>query len=212
MKTNELDPSKQILYKSQELHPQAKLAVETGKVNAIKVLDRLEYLQNLTLPRTLQWMGETITATPLDKQTAIFVRDHPVYSNVRRLIARGTAHQYGKVLLEGQHATMSLIGAASAIGLIQETETGDHQITRKKEIGLDNKHADELVSEFHDMQDSEQTEEYVPAAEDHETAFMMKMRDEEEKKPPLKPEHQKQTPHKKGGKKGLASKIFGKRS
>jgi hypothetical protein len=146
-----MDKGEEILYKSFELAPLPKLSVEIGEKATKRILNRLEYLGSLTIPRSLSFLGIDRWVTPMDPETALYVRDHPIYSSVRRIADHGIARQYGTVLLSGGRASESLIGAASAIALAQKNESGDIQIIRKKEIGLENKHAKELIGEFHNV-------------------------------------------------------------
>jgi len=194
-----LDPGQEILYKSFELDPLAKMSVEIGKKNAKHVLSTLEYLGSLTIPHDLSFLGVDKRLTPLDPATALYLRDHSVYSNVRRTIDHGIAHQYGEKLLSGNNAAEPLVGAASAIALVERDESDNIKIFRKKQLGLENKHARDLVREFHGMKDEqekEQKEEDIDKEEDlddfeppwlkqqdHETQMMMMKR--EERKPPL---------------------------
>jgi len=176
-KTVPLDKQRELLYKSFELHPLPKLSVETGDKATIQILNRLEYLTNLAIPKNLSWMGYDRTVSAMDRETALLVRDHPVFSTVKRIAAHGTARQYGEKVPEE-----SKIGAASAIALVQETEDGDIQITRKKEVGLDNKHSDELIREFHDV-DMEK-----PIFAESDKARMVKAQLKTESLPPPKQE------------------------
>jgi hypothetical protein len=144
-----MERGEEILYKSFELDPLAKMSVEIGKKNTKRVLNTLEYLGSLTIGRDASWLGIEKKITPLDPETALFVRDHSVFSNVRRTIDHGVAHQYGQTLLAGHSASESLIGAASAIALVERDENDNIQIYRKKQMGLENKHARDLVPDFH---------------------------------------------------------------
>lgn len=196
-----LDKNEELLYKSFELDPLAKMSVEIGKNKTDRVLNTLEYLGSLTLKRDLSWLGYDKKVSPLDPATALFIRDHSVFSNVRRTIDHGVAHQYGKTLIEGVHGQESLIGAASAIALVEKDEADNIKIHRKKQMGLENKHARELVPEFHGVKEMkkkvekkeeiEDDEPFEPPwdKQDHETQMLKKIT--EENKPPLKGEENK---------------------
>lgn len=203
MKTIPLDQAQQNLYKSFELAPLPKMSVEVGTRNTIRILNRLEYIENLTRPRSLSWLGYKVDIVAMDRDTALFIRDDPVCSAVRRLAHHGQAHQYGDVMLSGKHAPEPMIGAASAIALVQQTESGDIQILRKKEVGLENKHAAELIKEFHNIQPNDKSHDPTPTVdksgddvvpwesndlivEDSDVAMMKFVT--EESKPPLKKE------------------------
>lgn len=139
------------------------MAVESGEVATKSILERLEYMASLTQPRDLSWLGIDAKITPLDKETFLFIRDNPVFSSVKRIADHGVAHQYGKVLLEGNHAPESLVGAASAISVVQETDSGDIQIYRKKQFGIEDKHGKQLISKFYNVKEkAKQTETQPP--------------------------------------------------
>lgn len=136
-----------MLIKSFELSPLAKLAVETGSKATIQILNRLEYQTNLCIPKPLNWLGYDRTVTAMDVETAKILRDDSVRSSVIRIANRGTATVYGTKPPEE-----TKIGAASAIGLVEKTEEGNLKITRKKELGHEDKHGGELISEFHNIE------------------------------------------------------------
>jgi hypothetical protein len=211
MKTADLEEGKNILYKSFELQPLHKFAVQVGEKASKQVMERLQYLANLTIPRNLAWVGLDKDVTPLDKETAEYIRDHAIFSSVRKIADEGVAHQYGKVLLEGQSGPNSLVGTGSAIALIQETEDGSLRITRKNKIGLDNKQAKELIGDFHNFKETrsdplipgrEEDEEYEKM--DGEEAFMHEQLQQKRNLPSLKKE---QLPPLK---KGMGGKAAGK--
>lgn len=152
-RTVPLDKRRELLYKSFELYPLAKLSVEAGAEVTISVLNSMEYLRNLGIPRDLTWIGHNRTVTPMDVATIQYVRDHPVFSQIKRKINIGTAKQFGTNVPEE-----SKIGAGSAIALVQETEEGNIEYTRKKEIGLDDKHAEELIKVFYDVETESEPE------------------------------------------------------
>jgi hypothetical protein len=201
-----MDRGEEILYKAFELDPLAKMSVEVGKKKTELVLDTLEYLGSLTIPRDMSWAGVDKKITPLDPDTALFVRDHSVYSNIRRTIDHGVAHQYGQVLISGTSASESLVGAASAIAHVERDEQDNIKIYRKKQMGMENKHARDLVPEFHgvstrtvdrlegkkeeDVKEEPTAEPPWEQGQDHETQMMAKIL-EKEKKPPLKEEEEK---------------------
>jgi len=202
-----LDKGEELLYKSFELDPLAKMSVELGKDATKRILNRLEYLAGLTLPRNLSWLGVNRNIQLLDPETALLVRDHSIFSNVRRIADHGVAHQYGQVLLSGGHAPESLIAAASEIAHVDKDENEHLSIYRKKQFGLENKHGKELISEFHDMtpsikQQKEKKEkddiediddgDFVPPwlEEDREVAVMKHVM-EQQSIPPLKKEEEK---------------------
>jgi len=200
-----LDPGEELLYKSFELDPLAKMSVELGKNATEKILNRLEYLASLTLPRNLSWLGYNRQVQLLDPATALIVRDHSVFSNVRRIADHGVAHQYGQVLLSGGHAPESLVAAASEIAHVEKDENENLSIYRKKQLGFENKHGKELISEFHDMsqnveketikhqiEKTEQTEFFSPPwlKEDSQTLILKHIR-EQQNMPSLKKEEAK---------------------
>ena len=155
------------MYKSFELDPLAKLAVESGEIATVRILDTLEYLASLTIPRDLSWLGIDIKIPPMDLDTFYYVRDSPVFSAVIRTADHGVAHQYGKILLEGEHANQSLVAAASAISVVQESPSGDIQIYRKKQFGIENKHGKELIPEFHNVK-SDRKQDVAEKKSEHE--------------------------------------------
>lgn len=194
MKTIDLDEGRDIFYKSFELQPMQKFFVQTGEKAGKQVMERLEYLASLTIPRNLSWLGIDKDIRAMDPETAKFIRDHAIYSNARKIADQGVAHQYGHVLLQGQAAPNSLVGTGSAIALMQEREDGSLKITRKNRLGLDNKQAKELIPEFHNFEQQRSDplipQQGQPSRMDGEEAFMaQKLKEEREEPPPLKEEH-----------------------
>jgi hypothetical protein len=194
MKTLDLDEGREIFYKSFELQPMQKFFVQTGEKAGKQVMERLEYLASLTIPRSLSWLGIDREIRAMDLETAKFIRDHAIYSNARKVADQGVAHQYGHVLLQGQSAPNSLVGTGSAIALVQETDDGSLKITRKNRLGLDNKQAKELIPEFHNFEERRNDplipgQESEPSKMDGEEAFMhQKLKESREETPPLKEE------------------------
>ena len=177
-----MDRARELLYKSFELEPLAKHAVEAGKDATKSILNRLEYLASLTIPRDLTWLGIDHQIAPMDSTTYYYIRDSPVFSTVRRIADHGIAHQYGKVLLEGGNAPESLIGAASAIALVQENELGDIQIHRKKQLNLEDKHGKDLIPKFFNVKDKTGVTSSIEEVGDEKLDMILKT----EEKPPLK--------------------------
>jgi len=200
-----LERAEELLYKSFELDPLAKMSVELGEKPTKRILNRLEYLGSLTIPRSLSCLGINRMVQLLDPETALFVRDHSVFSTVRRIADHGVAHQYGDVLLSGGKAPESLVAAASEIAHVEKDENENLSITRKKQLGLENKHGKELIKEFHDMEpsakrqkkESEEAQEELeedfapPWLEDDRETAVMKHIIEQQKMPPLKQEEEK---------------------
>lgn len=197
MITKDLDENENIFYKSFELQPMQKFFVQTGETAGKQVMERLEYLGSLTLPRNLSWLGIDKDIRAMDPETAKFIRDHAIYSNARKIADQGVAHQYGHVLLQGQSAPNSLVGTGSAIALMQEREDGSLKITRKNRLGLDNKQAKELIPEFHNFEQQrsdplipgQEPQQDQPSKMDGEEAFMaQQLKEEREDLPPLNEE------------------------
>lgn len=177
MKRTDVDKEIENLYKAFEMFPGAKMAVEMGEKAAREILEIINYLTNLTMPRNLSFLGVNKTIRLMDTTTAIRIRDDQVRCNIKKIGDLGVVEQYGKRLLEGG-AKEALIASGSEIALIQEDDSGRKIITTKKQMGLENKHDMDLIRKFHRMEDDEsQSAEYTEndvklLEEDHEIKAM----------------------------------------
>jgi len=185
----DVDTDEQNLYKAFELFPQAKMALEIGEEAANNIMDLMAYLTSLTIPRNLSFLGYNIDICLMDPETALFIRDHPVFCNIKKISDRGLNHQFGFKLLEAGNAPESLLSSGSEIALVQKEETGDIILTRKKKMGLENKHNMDLIKKFHKIGEKKaKQEEYTEndvklLEEDHDIKAMklVKKRSEEKK-------------------------------
>ncbi len=189
----DVEKNREMLYKSFELTPLAKMSLESGAEKTKFVVNTLQLLGNLATEKSLQPFGLETLVTPMDRATAQFIRDSATYSNAINKLNEGTIEQYGRVLPNMKDAAQTLVASASAIATVQEKMSGEIDVTRKKQLGLEDKHGSELLKEYHSLGGKKESS---PASLDHEEQFM---RDQLEKTPSLKEESLPSLKHSDGG-------------
>lgn len=188
-----VDEKTAILIKSYELEPLPKLALEIGEIATRGILHSGQLLGHLVRPRSLYWIGHDIDIQLLDKDTAKVIRDDPVYGFSHYIVDHGVANVFGKQIFEGKMPLEPAIGAASAIGIVeQDRQSGKTSVFTKKQLGIETQSIRDIAKKFHtgkiednrmaDMRDIENKEK--PIKENYEVAReqILKKKAEEEKK------------------------------
>jgi hypothetical protein len=188
-----VDEKTAILIKSYELEPLPKLSLEIGESATVNVLNSGQYLGHLYRKRNLYWLGIDAIVELLDRDTAKAIRDDPVYGFSHYLVDRGVANVFGKQIFEGKMPLEPAIGAASAIGIVeQDRHSGKTSVYTKKQLGIDSKSVRDIAKKFHSegMEDSgmgkikDLDNKDRSVKENYEIArdMILKKKEEEEKK------------------------------
>lgn len=188
MNIRPVDRALELQSKAVEMNPLAKMTVMTGMENARAVTSTLQFLANQIQPHSLQAYGYDGSVTPMDRDLYEMIRDNHIYSGIRKMYSDGVTKQFGSVKLTDKNAPEVLIGAASDIASVEMNDEGKTIIHRKRELGVKNKHDQELVKEFHNpIDDRSAVEDDIRDVEhfaDDQTEMIKLVR--EEQKPMLK--------------------------
>lgn len=145
-----VDEKKAMLIKAYELEPLPKLSLLIGERAVKQLLHSGQYLGSLLQPKNLFWItGQDKTIKLLDEDTARMIRDHPVTGYSHYLTDHGAANVFGRQVFEGNMPLEPAIGAASAIGVVEDTPDGKTRVLKKTQMGIEPKTIRQVADKFH---------------------------------------------------------------
>jgi hypothetical protein len=151
-----VDEKTAILIKSYELEPLPKLSLEIGENPTKKMLHSGQYLGHLLRIRNLHWIGFDRDVQLLDSETAKTIRDDPVYGFSHYIVDHGVANVFGRQIFEGKMPLEPAIGAASAIGIVeQDKHSGKTQVYTKKQLGIKSDSARGIAKKYYTGKEAE---------------------------------------------------------
>jgi len=145
-----VDEKMAILIKAYELEPLPKLSLLIGEKAVKELLHSGQYLGSLLQPKNLYWVtGQDKDVKLLDEETAKIIRDHPVTGYSHYISDHGAANVFGKQVFEGKMPLEPAIGAASAIGSVEQDQDGHTRVLKKQQMGIEPKTIRQVADKFH---------------------------------------------------------------
>lgn len=145
-----VDEKMAILIKAYELEPLPKLSLLIGERAVKELLHSGQYLGALLQPKNLYWItGEDIDVKLMDEDTARVIRDHPVTGYSHYISDHGAANVFGRQVFEGKMPLEPAIGAASAIGIVEQDQEGRTHVLKKQQMGIEPKSIRQVADKFH---------------------------------------------------------------
>lgn len=145
-----VDEKMAILIKAYELEPLPKLSLLIGERAVKELLHSGQYLGSLLQSKNLYWIiGEDRDVKLLDERTAKIIRDHPVTGYSHYISDHGAANVFGRQVFEGKMPLEPAIGAASAIGLVEQDPDGHTRVMKKQQMGIEPQSIRQVADKFH---------------------------------------------------------------
>jgi hypothetical protein len=145
---SEEDKLKTIL-KAQGLHPFAKMAVNIGKENLEKIVGLTRYVQALARPKSYPFLNLNKPIAFMDENALKKIMYDPLNGFVWYFQEKGEMDTFGDLVRAQGKASDVPLGTASEVAAVIETAKGKMPtVVLKKELGMDNRTSQELLSDF----------------------------------------------------------------
>lgn len=145
-----VDEKMAIQIKAYELEPLPKLSLLIGERAVKELLHSGQYLGSLIQDMNLYWItGKDKQVRLLDEKTARIIRDHPVTGYSHYISDHGAANVFGRQVFEGKMPLEPAIGAASAIGLVEQDPDGHTRVMKKQQMGIEPQSIRQVADKFH---------------------------------------------------------------